>query len=87
MGNTGKSINDMFKEMAEQEALKHGNILIIIFPFISWSVNNLSFTVHQLSLMAKEPNNQGQSLSECVIKIDTPLNVWVLSLALLETMA
>ena len=64
MGNRGKSINDMFKEMAEQEALEHGNFLIIIFPFISWSVDNLSFTAHQLSMMAKEPNNQGQSLSE-----------------------
>jgi len=63
------SLGDVFKEMAEEEALERGMFSI----FNSITVNKLSSTARQLSLMANKPNtnNRGQSSrGECVIEIE-----------------
>jgi hypothetical protein len=68
-GNGGTSLGDVFKEMAEEEALERGMFSI----FNAITVNKLSSTARQLSLMANEPNtdNRGQSSrSECIIEIE-----------------
>lgn len=67
MGNRGTSLNDVFKEMAEQEALEHGMIIISMFIF----VDNLSFAAHQLSLLANEPNDQAQSSRSELLNLST----------------
>jgi hypothetical protein len=72
MGN-GKTLSDVLKEMAEQEALERGTIILLQISMIILiiSVDKLFFTARRLSLMANEPNNQGQSSrSECFIKIE-----------------
>jgi hypothetical protein len=64
----GKSLGDVFKEMAEQEALDRGTIILPISMIIF--VDNLFFTARQLLLIANELNNEGQSSkSESVIEI------------------
>jgi len=61
-GNGGTSLGDVFKEMAEQEAMERGMFNVSYFV----TLNNLSFTARTLSLMASESSKQGQSSrSEC----------------------
>ena len=81
-------MEDVFKEMAEQEALERG----MFDTSNSITVDNLFCTARQLSLKANEPNtnNRGQSSRSKCLKIEpiTVLSVSeIFSLATLEDLA
>jgi hypothetical protein len=67
--NGGKALSDVFKEMAEQEALERGTIILLSISMFMF-VDRLSFTARQLSLMANDQSKGQSSSSEYFIEIE-----------------